>query len=69
MGGFGMHELEIPEVVMRRLSLRDGIVRLRLSSVDDIGEFDGVLDEEDRNVVSNNVPVTFLGIEFGAMTR
>jgi len=44
--------------------LRDLIVRLGLSSVDNIRELDRVLDEEDRDVVSNNVPVTLLGVEF-----
>src|ERR1035437_4206814 len=32
--------------------------------MDEVGEFDGVLDEEHRDVVANQVPVAFLSIEF-----
>ncbi len=35
--------------------LRDLVVRARLDGVDQVGEPDGVLDEEDGNVVSDNV--------------
>ena len=48
---------------MSRLSLRDLIVRLRLGRMDDIRELHRILNEEDRNVVSNNVPVALIGIE------
>ena len=39
---------------MRHTSLCLGnlVVRLRLASVDDIGELDGILDEENGNVVT-----------------
>lgn len=37
----------------------------RLHGMDEVREFDGVLDEEDRRVVAHQVIVTFLGIEFG----
>jgi len=32
--------------------------------MDEIGEFDRVLDEEHRHIVADDVPVTFLGVEF-----
>ena len=31
--------------------------------MDEIGEFDGILDAEDRDVVADQVPVAFLGVE------
>jgi hypothetical protein len=48
--------------------LRNLIVRLGLSSVDYIRELHGILDEEDRNVVSNDIPVTLLGVELDGKT-
>jgi hypothetical protein len=48
---------------MRRLRLRNLIVRLWLSSVYHIGELHGILNEEYRNVVANNVPVTLFSVE------
>jgi hypothetical protein len=62
--GLGVEELEIPEVVVRRLSLRYLVVRFRLSSMDNIRELHGVLDEEDRDVVADDIPVALLGVEF-----
>ncbi len=44
---------EIPCIVMSRLSLRNLVMRFRLDSVDQVGEFDGMLDEKDGDVVSN----------------
>lgn len=38
------------------------IVRARLDRVDEVGELDGILDEEDRDVVSNNIKVAFVGV-------
>jgi hypothetical protein len=43
--------------------LRDLIIRLGLASVDNIRELDRVLNEKHRDVVSNNIPVTLLGVE------
>lgn len=31
--------------------------------MDDVGKFDGILNEEDRDVVANDVPVALLGVE------
>ena len=60
---FGLEANEVPEVIMRRLPLRNLVVRLGLDSVDDVGEFDRVLDEEDGNVIANEVPDTLIGVE------
>ena len=53
-------------VPLRRNRLKylwDLVVRLGLSSMNNIGEFHGVLNEKDGNVVSDNIPVTLLGVE------
>ena len=34
-----------------------------LGGVDQVGKLDGVLDEEDRDVVADDVPVALLGVE------
>lgn len=46
---------EVPRGVMRGSSLRDLTVATRLNGVDQIRELDGILDEENGNVVSNNI--------------
>lgn len=61
---FRLKAYKIPEVVMRTLASWYLIVRLRLYSVNDIGELDRLLNEEDWNVVTNNIPVAFVGVEF-----
>ena len=58
-----VHIGEVPKVIVRRLCLRDFIVRFRLARVDKFGELDGVLDEEDRDVVPDDVPVALLCVE------
>ncbi|KAI9166472.1 LOW QUALITY PROTEIN: putative two component histidine kinase [Paramyrothecium foliicola] len=58
-----VHELEVPEVVVRRLGLGHLVVRLGLAGVDDVRELHGVLDEEDGDVVADEVPVALLGVE------
>ncbi|SIH97382.1 Uncharacterised protein [Mycobacteroides abscessus subsp. abscessus] len=54
---------EVPERVMSALRLRDLTVGLRLRSVDDIRELDGVLDEEDRDVVADEIEDAVRGVE------
>jgi hypothetical protein len=46
---------EIPSTVVSSSSLRNLTVRLWLDSMDQIRELDGILDEEDWDVVSNQV--------------
>ena len=59
----GRERDEIPEIVVRRLRLRERAVGLGLDRVDEVGKLDGVLDEEHRDVVADEVPVAFLGVE------
>ena len=49
---------------MCRSCLWIATIRLHLHSVDEIGKLDGVLDEENRNVVANQIPVALTGVEF-----
>lgn len=48
---------------MGTLALRHIIVRLRLHSVNEVREFNGILNEENGNVISDDVPVAFFSIE------
>ena len=45
------------------LRLRKSTIRLLLSSMTQIGEFDRILDKEDRNVVPYQIPISFLRVE------
>jgi len=61
----GRERDEVPEVVVGALRLREPAVRLLLDGVDEVGELDRVLDEEDGDVVADEVPVPLLGVELG----
>ena len=61
--GLGVQRDEVPERVVRALRLRDLPVRVRLAGVDDVGELDAVLDEEDRDVVADQVEGALVGVE------
>lgn len=65
MRSFRMKILKIPEVIMSALGLRHLRVRLRLASVNNIWEFYGILNEENRNIISDKIPVSLLSVEFG----
>lgn len=47
---------------MSRLALWDLIVRLWFDGMDNIGELDSVLNEKHRNIISDYVPISFVGI-------
>jgi hypothetical protein len=53
---------KVPRRIVRRRSLRHLAVRAWLDCVDEVRELDGILNEKDRNVVSNNVKVSFIRI-------
>lgn len=46
---------EVPCRIVSRCCLRNLTVRLGLDSVDEIRELDGILDKENRNVVTDNI--------------
>ena len=54
---------EVPEGVVCGLCLRDLAIGVGLAGVDDVGELDAVLDEEDRNVVADKVERALVGVE------
>lgn len=52
MSGFRVEKLEVPKVFMDKLSLRYLSIRLGLTCVDQVGEFDGVLYKEYRDIIA-----------------
>ena len=60
---FGREADEIPERIMSRLRLRKVAVWLLFCGMDEVGKFDGVLDEEYRDIVADEIPVAFLRIK------
>src|SRR5450759_383736 len=63
MHGFRRERNEIPERVVRGRRLRKAAVGFHLYGMDEVGEFDGILDEENRDVVAYQIPVAFLGVK------
>src|ERR1019366_9237294 len=63
MHGFRRERNEIPERVVRGRRLWKATVGLHLYGMDEVGEFDGILDEENRDVVADQVPVAFLSVK------
>ena len=53
---------------MRRCRLRKAAVRLWLDSMDQIGEFHRILNEKDRNIVADQIPIAFFSIKFDGKT-
>jgi len=60
---FGLKTNEIPEIIVSRLALRYFIVRLGFDGMDDVGELDSILNEENRNIVGYKVPISFVGVK------
>ena len=44
-------------------------VGFHFHGMDEVGKFDGILNEEDRDVVPNQIPVAFLGVKLDANPR
>src|ERR1019366_219082 len=63
MHGFGRERNEIPERVVRGRRLRKATIGFHFYGMDKVGEFDGILNEENRDVVADQIPVAFLGVE------
>lgn len=64
MGGFRVKIDKVPEVVVSSLGLWYLVVRLGLNSMDKIRELNRILDKENGDVVSNQIPISFVGVEF-----
>jgi hypothetical protein len=56
MGGLWVEAHKVPCIVVSGLSGRDLIVRFWLDGVDEIDEFDGILNEENGHVVADDIP-------------
>ena len=54
---------EIPEIIVRGLSLGKAAVGLLLRRVDQIWKLDRVLDKKHRDVIADNVPIALLCIK------
>ena len=48
---------------MGRRGLRHRKVRLRLRCVHEVGKLHRILDEEDGDVVADQIPIAFIGVE------
>ena len=62
-GDLGHQRREVPERVVRRAGLGHREMRLGLRRMDQVGELHRVLDEEDRDVVADEVPVPLVRVE------
>ena len=62
-------ETKSQKVSCARLGLRDLAVGVRLDGVDDVGELDAVLDEEDRDVVADEVEVALARCRTSSRSR
>ena len=54
---------EVPEVVMGRSGLGETPVRFHLHGVDQVGELHGILNEEDRDIVADEIVVALRRVE------
>src|SRR5450759_1276184 len=63
MHGLRRERNEIPEGVVRGCRLWKATVGFHFYGMDKVGELDGILDEENRDVVADQVPIAFLSVE------
>ena len=63
MGRLGHQRDEVPERVVRGRGLGHSEVRLGFGSMDEVRKLHRVLNEEDRDVVADQIPDAFVGIE------
>src|ERR1700759_166577 len=63
MHAFRREADEVPEIIMRRLGLRKSAVRLLFDRVNQIRKLDRILNEENRDIITHDIPVSFLGIK------
>src|SRR5450755_551121 len=63
MHGFRGERNEIPECIVGGCRLGESSVRLHLYSVDQIRELDSILDKEDGDVIADQIPIAFFGVE------
>jgi len=61
--GFRGEAYEIPKIVMRRLGLGKSAIGFLLGGMYEVRKLYSVLNEEDRDIVCNHIPITFFGVE------
>jgi hypothetical protein len=62
---FRLQTSEVPEIVVRRLTLRDLVMGLGLNGMNKVRELDRFLYEENGDIVPDNIPISFLGVKLG----
>ena len=63
VGRLGHQGGEVPEGVVGAGGLRHPVVGLGLERMHEVGEFHGILDEEHRDVVADDVEIPLLGVK------
>src|ERR1700680_4675598 len=63
VNAFWRERYEIPKIVMGGLCLRESAVRFCFGGMNEIGEFDCVLDKKHGHVIAHDVPVPFLSVK------
>ncbi len=59
---------EVPEIIVRRLCLRKLPVGRGLHRMDQVGKLDRILNEENRDIVADQIPIALLRIELDGET-
>ena len=65
---FGCAGDPVPECIVRRRCLRKSTVGLVLDRMREVGKLHRILNEKDRDVVADKIPIALFGIEFDGKT-
>ena len=68
MHRFGHQGNKIPERIVGRRRLRNFVVRFGFDGVNEVGKFHRVLNKKDRNIVSDQIIIAFVGVKFDGET-
>jgi hypothetical protein len=60
---FRLQTNEVPEIVVRRLTLRDLDMGLGLNGMNKVRELDRFLYEENGKIIADKIPISFLGVK------
>jgi hypothetical protein len=62
---FRLQTNEVPEIVVRRLTLRDLVMGLGLYGMNKVRKLDRFLYEENGEIIPDDIPISFLGVKLG----
>ena len=62
---FRLQTNKVPEIVVRRLTLRDLVMGLWLNGMNKVGELDRFLYEENGEIIPDDITISFLGVKLG----